>query len=112
MEEDDCEVYKWVSERYWALRTYWVTILQSEESGEGEKTFVFLRRHHASIVNSSSGLGREFSCLYMVKLGPQITVFYVYREHDLGIINLLSLLGSMWGSYHHCFVVWGYVLCF
>ena len=85
-----------MSERYWALRTYWVTILQSEESGEGEKTFVFLRRHHASIVNSSSGLSREFSCLYMVKLGPQITVFYVYREHDLGIINLLSLLGSMW----------------
>ena len=108
MEEDDCEVYKWVSERYWALRTYWVTILQSEESGEGEKTFVFLRRHHASIVNSSSGLSREFSCLYMVKLGPQITVFYVCRKHVLVIINLLSSLDSMWVSCDHRFIVWGH----
>ena len=28
----------------------------------------------------------------MIKLGPQITVFYEYREHDLGIINFLSSL--------------------
>ena len=25
----------------------------------------------------------EFSCSYMIKLGPQITVFYVWREHVL-----------------------------
>ena len=28
-----------------------------------------------------------------------------------GVINLLSPLGRMWGSYHHCFIVWGQVLC-
>ena len=54
----------------------------------------------------------EFSCPYMVKLGSQIMVFYVCREHILGIMNLLSSLGRMWVSWHHCFIVLGYVLCF
>ena len=28
-----------------------------------------------------------------------------------GVINLLSPLGRMWGSYDHWFFVWGQVLC-
>ena len=31
--------------------------------------------------------------------------FVCTEEHVLGIINLLSLLGRMWVSFHHCFVV-------
>ena len=27
-------------------------------------------------------------------------------------VNLLSSLDRMWGSCHHCFIVWGHVLCF
>ena len=42
----------------------------------------------------------------------QIIVFYVCSEHVLGVINLLSSLGRMWVSCHHCFIVWGHVLCF
>ena len=34
----------------------------------------------------------EFSCPYMVKLGSQI-VFYVCREHILGVINVPSWAG-------------------
>ena len=41
------------------------------------------------------GWAREFPSPYMVKLGPQIIVFYVCREHVLGIINLMSSLGRM-----------------
>ena len=36
------------------------------------------------------GLAGEFSCPYMVKLGPPIIVFPVCREHVLGIFELLS----------------------
>ena len=58
-------------------------------------------RHHASIISSFSRLSKGIF-LFLVKLGPQITVFYVYREHVLGITNLLSTLGRMWGSCHLC----------
>jgi len=34
------------------------------------------------------------------------------RGYVLGIINLLSALGRMWVSCHHCFIVWGHVTCF
>ena len=54
----------------------------------------------------------DFSCPCMVKLGSQIVVFYVCREHIPGIMNLLNSLGRMWVSCHHCFIVLGYVLCF
>ena len=58
------------------------------------------------------GWAGGFSCLYVVKLGPQIIVSYVCREQVLGIFNLLSLLGRMWISTHHGFIVWGHILCF
>ena len=32
----------------------------------------------------------------MVKLGLHIIVFNVYREHVIGIMNLLSSMGRMW----------------
>ena len=51
------------------------------------------------------GWAGEFSSPWVVKLGSQIIVFNVCREHVLGIINLLSSLGRMWGSCHHCFIV-------
>ena len=46
-----------------------------------------------------------------VKLGPQIIVC-LCREHVLGITNLLSSLHRMWGSCHHCFIVWRHVSSF
>ena len=49
----------------------------------------------------------------VVKLGLQITVFCVYREHVLGTINLLSSLSRTWIScYRIFFIVLGQVLCF
>ena len=39
-------------------------------------------------------------------------VFRVCREHVLGIMNLLSSLGRIWVSCHHCCIVWGHVFCF
>ena len=53
------------------------------------------------------GWGREFSCPYLGKLNSQIIVLCVCREHALGIIHLLSSLGSVWGSRHCCSTVWG-----
>ena len=42
-----------------------------------------------------------------------IFLFLVHAEECvLGIINLVSSLGRMWVSCHHCFIVLGYVLCF
>ena len=97
----------------------------------------FLTRHHASIISSSSRLGwtvflslhgqartvmalwkNYFRSQYSEGLSlwhvtfPQIIVFSVCREHILGVINLLSSLGRMWVSCHHCFIVWGHVSCF
>ena len=71
----------------------------------------FWSKPHVSKISSSSRLGRGVFLSLMVKLGSQIVVFYVCREHILGIMNLLSSLGRMWVSCHHCFIVWGYVLC-
>ena len=33
------------------------------------------------------------------------------EEHVLGVINLLTSLGRMWVSFHHCFIVLGHVSC-
>ena len=59
-----------------------------------------------------SGLAGEFSCPYMVRLGPPIIVFYVCREHVLGIINLLSSMGRIRVSFHNHFIGGGHVSCF
>ena len=50
---------------------------------------------------------KEFSCFYMVKLGTQIFIFSVCKEHVLGITNVLSSLGKMWVSCQHRFTVRG-----
>ena len=57
--------------------------------GRRRKTFVFL-----SIISSSSRLSRRVFLPLGGQAGPQMIVFYVFREH-LGIINLLSSLGRM-----------------
>ena len=79
---------------------------------ERRPSLSFLSRHHASIISSSSRLGREVSCPCLVKLGPQIIVFYVCGEHVLRIIKPLSSLDRMLVSYHHCFIFWEHVLWF
>ena len=38
--------------------------------------------------------------------------FHGCRECLFGITNLLSSVGRMWGSWHHCFIVLGHVSCF
>ena len=77
-----------------------------------EGTLCFLGRHHASIISSSSMLGKGV----FLSLGGQARstnyyFFYVCREHVLGIINLLSSPGGIWVSCHHWFVIWGHVSC-
>ena len=57
----------------------------------------FLSRRHVSIIHSSSRLSRGVFLSLGGQAGPQMIVFYVFREH-LGIINLLSSLGRMWVS--------------
>ena len=65
------------------------------KSGEGRRPALsFSTRRHASIIGSASRLSRGISCPYMVKLGPQITSFHGWREHVLGLINLLSSLAG------------------
>ena len=74
--------------------------------GRGRRTSLsFLSRCHASII-SSSRLSRGVFLSLMVKLGPQVIVFPVCREHVLGIINLVSSLGRMWVLCHHCFIAY------
>ena len=83
------------------------------KSGEEEKNFfVFLSKHNASIIYSSSRLGRAVLCPYVVKLGLQTVVFCVSIEHVLGTIKLLSSLAGcgshatsvllFWGITHSC----------
>ena len=71
----------------------------------------FLSRRVLSPAPPPSWAGK-YSCPYIVKLGSQIIVSYVWREYVLGIINLLISLGRLWVSCHHCFVVLGHVPCF
>ena len=78
------------------------------KSGEGENNF-FLSRLYASIIISR--LSRGVFLSLGGQAGPQMIVFYVFREH-LGIINLLSSLGRMWDSCHHRFIPLGHVLCY
>ena len=82
------------------------------KSGVGEKTFFFLSRRHASIISSSSRLSRRVFSPRVVKPGPQILVLYVFKDHVLGIINVLSSLGRTWVSCGHCFILWGQVSSF
>ena len=91
-------------------------IAQSPQSGpRGSPAFkiepVLFPPSFSSWVSPPDWAG-EVSCLCVVKLCPQNIVFYVCREHVLGIIDLLSSLGRMWGSCHHCFIAAGYVPCF
>ena len=81
--------------------------------GRGRRpSLSFLNRRRIFIIGSSSRLSREVLLSLLVKLGLQMIVFWMCREHVLGIINLLSSLGRIWFSCHHCFTVWGHVLCF
>ena len=67
--------------------------------GRGRRTSLpFLSRCHASITSSSSRLSRGVFLSLVVKLGPQVTVFHVCREHVLGTVNLVSSLGR-YGSH-------------
>ena len=73
----------------------------------------FLSRPHVSIISSSSMLSRGvFLSLCGQVRSTNYYFFYVCKEYVLGIINLLRSLGRMWVSCHHCFIVWGHVLCF
>ena len=78
------------------------------KSGEEEKNFfVFLSKHNASIIYSSSRLGRGvFFSLY----GQARSVddcFLCVQITCPRIMNLLSSLGRTWVSCHHCFIVLG-----
>ena len=101
--QDSYEAYKWAGQRMlYPENLLGYSFIIKGKMGRGRRTSSsFLSRHHASIISSSSRLSQGIF-LFLGKLGPQITVFYVYREHVLGITNLLSTLGRMWGSCHLC----------
>ena len=86
---------------------------QRKSRGWGRETSLsfFSRRSCLSFLLPTSapspGCRRDFSRPYRVKLGPQIIVLHVCREHVLGISNFLSSLGSLWVSRHHCVIVLG-----
>ena len=76
LEQNFCELYKagrWEMPRPENLT--WLQLYKQRKSGEGENFYL----SWADIMLPSSvpppGWAGEFSCLYMVKLGPQITVF-------------------------------------
>ena len=84
-----------------ALKYSWATVLYSKEKWGRGKVLSFLNRHHASIISSSSRLSGGVFLSLRGQAGPQIIVFYVCREHVLGIFNFLSSLGRIWGSCCH-----------
>ena len=85
----------------------------SQRSGEGEKTFFVFHQqtsffhHHQCLLQV--GQGSFFVPTWSSQVHKLLFFFYVFREHVLGIANLLSSLGRMWFLCHHCFVVWGRV---
>lgn len=61
-----------------------------------EREFLYLSWVNVMLPSSCPppGWAGESSCPYVVKLGPQITSFHGWREHVLGLINLLSSLAG------------------
>ena len=57
------------------------------------------------------GWAGEFSCPYVVKLGPQIVVFMWQRACPRDHL-LAEPTGQYVGLMPHCFIVLGYVSCF
>ena len=65
-------------------------VIKGKVAGQGVRggSSSFLSRHHASVISSSSSLGRGvFPCPCVVKLVPQIIVLYKCREHVLGSLT-------------------------
>ena len=91
----------------WEAR-YCISITFFSVSGEEGSLFpirtvmALWRNYFRSLYNKGLSLGNVTS--------PYILIFHVFREHVLGIINLLSSLGKLWASCHHCFLVCG-LLC-
>ena len=103
------------------------------KAGRGERPLSssFLSRCQVSIIGSPSTLGRgvflslcgqtrtvmalwkgyfrsQYSdglSLWRITFLKVIIIFYVCREHVLGVINLLNSLVRLWVSCHHCFIV-------
>ena len=63
----------------------------------------FLSRRHASIISISRLIRGVFLSLYDQDSSKNYC--FLCREHILGFTNLLSLLGKMWVSCHHCFIL-------
>ena len=66
--------------------------------------------HYEKIISGLSTL-RPFTLKSRLSVSYYY-IFYVCRERVLGVINFLSSPGRIWGSGHHCFIVWGHVFCF
>ena len=89
----------------------WLQFYNPRKGGEGENFYL----SWADILLPSSvpppGWAGEFSCLYMVKLGPQITVFMCAESMFQGSVTT-GLTGRVEVSCHYCFIGLGRVLCF
>ena len=79
------------------------------KSGEAEKTFFFVSRCHASIISSSCWLGRG---VFLSLHGQATSINYCFLCVQRACPNLLSSLSWKRVSCHHCYIVWGHVLCF
>ena len=109
LDEDACEAYKGAGEgmppwEFTALQFY----NQKKDEG-GRLSLSFLNRHHASIISSSSGLSMG---VFLFLQGKARSTNYCFLCVHRACPNLLSSLGRMWVSCHHCFTVCWHVLCF
>ena len=113
LEYNTCEAYKWARNALPQELTGLQFHNQRKKWGGREELYC-LSWVDVTFLSSvlPPGWAGELSHPRVVKLGLQTVVFSVCRENVLGIINLLSSLGMMWVSCHHCFIVWGHVPCF
>ena len=108
LDQDACEAYKGAGE---GMPPWEFTALQfyNRKMRGRRPSLSFLNRHHASIISSSSGLSMGvFLSLRGQGRSKNYCVLWIQRACP----NLLSSLGRMWVSCHHCFTVCWHVLCF
>ena len=75
--------------------------------GRGKRpSLSFLNGRHASIISSSSRLGRGvFLSLHGKARSTNYCLLLICAQRAR--LDLLSSLSRMWVSHHHCFIVWG-----
>ena len=75
--------------------------------GRGKRpSLLFLNGRHASVISSSSRLGREVF-LFLCGKARSANYCFLLICVQRACLDLLSSPSRMWVSYYHCFIVWG-----